>query len=83
MLERYPKSPKVLRAFAAFQEEVRNNPWSARKYLEEAAKVEEAEEASRDDDGGVRVDDKNDAVAVISSTGVIKVVNARLLKMFG
>lgn len=83
VLERYPKSPKVHRAFAAFLEEIRNNPWSARRYLDEAAKLEAEEEAAREDDGAARVNERVDAVAVISAAGVIKVVNTRLLRLFG
>ena len=33
MIERYPTSPKVFRSYAKFLEDVRNNPWSATKFL--------------------------------------------------
>ena len=87
VMERYPKSVRLLRAYAGFLEEVRNNPWGARKYHEEADKLEEAAADGQGDgdgeDGGMQVNDKVDAVAVINPAGIITVVNKCLLKMFG
>lgn len=66
--------------------QVRSDPWSARRYFDEAQKIEEA--ATEDgqqggEDGVMQVNDKTDAVAVITTGGVIKVVNKCLVKMFG
>lgn len=86
VIERYPKSTKVLRAYANFLEEVRNNPWSAKRYYDEAQKLEDAAEddaANEGEEGAMKVNDKTDAVAVINTTGTIKVVNRCLVKMFG
>ena len=78
VLERYPKSAKLLRAYAGFLEEVRNNPWAARKYLEDADKVEAAMAEAGDEEGMLTVNDKTDAVVVISSVGTITVANKNL-----
>jgi tRNA U34 5-carboxymethylaminomethyl modifying enzyme MnmG/GidA len=32
VLERYPRSAKLLRSYAAFLEQVKNDPWAAAKY---------------------------------------------------
>jgi len=44
MLGRYPTSVKVLRSYARFLEDVRNDPWAASKYFIEAAKAEEQQQ---------------------------------------
>lgn len=41
VLERYSSSAKVLRMYAHFLEEVKNDPWSAERYLAESEKLEE------------------------------------------
>ena len=130
VMERYPKSVKLLRSYAGFLEEVRrrplaptqfsnplvqpigltqffilllqriapasplpwqvrNNPWAARKYHDEADKLDEAaadgggEGGEGGEEGAMQVNDKTDAVAVITPGGIITVVNKTLIKMFG
>lgn len=65
---------------------MRNNPWSAKRYYDEAQKLEDAAEdeaANEGEEGGMKVNDKTDAVAVITTSGTIRVVNRCLVKMFG
>ena len=38
VLERYPKSAKLLRSYGRFLENVKNDPWAAAKYYAEAEK---------------------------------------------
>lgn len=40
VLKRYPRSVLVLRAYASFLEEVKHNPWVARKFKEDADRIE-------------------------------------------
>ncbi|WIA37851.1 hypothetical protein OEZ86_014704 [Tetradesmus obliquus] len=98
VLERYPTNVKVLRAYARFLEDVKNDPWSASKYYTEADKLEEQEGAEGAEAlslmettagadaaaGGIKqVDEKTNAVCVINATGTIQMANKVLLKMFG
>ena len=46
VLQRYPKSVKVLRAYTRFLSEVKNNPWKADKYSQEADRLELVSPAS-------------------------------------
>lgn len=85
MLERYSSSSKVLRMYAHFLEEVKNDPWAAASYLEESEKLEEQQAAAESSlllggDGG---DARNSPVAVINATGVIQMANKYLLQTFG
>jgi hypothetical protein len=41
MLQRYPKSVKVLQAYTRFLREVKNDPWKADKYTAETQKLAE------------------------------------------
>ncbi|KAI8475137.1 MAG: hypothetical protein J3K34DRAFT_517581 [Monoraphidium minutum] len=43
VLERYPNNVKVLRAYARFLEDAKNDPWGASKYHSEADHMEEQE----------------------------------------
>lgn len=86
VLARYPRSVKILRAYGSFLEEVRDDPWGAKKHYDEAQKLDEASAEAAEEEGAegrVVVNDKLDGVCVISQTGVIKVVNKRLCAMFG
>lgn len=86
VLARYPKSAKILRAYASFLEEVRDDPFAARKFTEEAERLEDCggeDGGEGDGEGRITVNDKLDAVAVINQHGVLKVVNKRLVKLFG
>ncbi|KAG2433266.1 hypothetical protein HXX76_008334 [Chlamydomonas incerta] len=90
VLERYPNSVKLLRSYAHFQEEVMNNPWRAAQIYEKADKLEEQQAAAQDyllyaNDSSMltQVDDRNNAVAVINSSGIIQMTNKPLQQMFG
>ncbi|CAG9466689.1 unnamed protein product [Pedinophyceae sp. YPF-701] len=94
MLERYPKNVKLLRSYGKFCEDLKNDPWRAARYYGEADKIEDIQaEAQRDavfgagmDEGDAansRVDDTQDAVVVISDTGIIQMANRIMNKMFG
>ena len=86
----------MLRSYAKFLEEVKNDPWTASKYYTEADKQEEVQELAQNDamfTAGVaedaaqamlsQVDERNNAVAVINASGVIQMANKVLLKMLG
>eukprot|EP00898_Chlorokybus_atmophyticus_P005871 jgi/Chlat1/6285/Chrsp44S05780 len=86
VLERYPRSVKLLRSYACFLEEVRNDPWGARKYYNEADRQEEAlaqanQEAGQGGEG--RIDDSKDGIVVINKVGIIQFTNKVTLKLFG
>ncbi|KAG2449446.1 hypothetical protein HYH02_005593 [Chlamydomonas schloesseri] len=90
VLERYPNSVKLLRSYAHFQEEVMNNPWRAAQIYEKADKLEEQQAAAQDyllyaNDSSMltQVDDRNNAVAVINSSGIIQMTNKPLQQLFG
>jgi PAS domain S-box-containing protein len=83
MLERYSSSSKVLRMYAHFLEEVKNDPWAAAEYLEESEKLEEQAAAAESSliigDG----DAKTSPVCIINAQGVIQMTNKLLLQSFG
>ena len=94
MIERYPKSSKLLRSYGRFLEEVRNDPWRAQRYFNEADKIDEEanDDVNSDFDGAdsddlpvdtSRVDDKRYAVVVIKPNGIIRVANEKISKLFG
>jgi hypothetical protein len=43
VLERYPKSVKLLRTYGRFLEDVKNDPWTASKYFNEAERLEDVQ----------------------------------------
>ncbi|KAK9807619.1 hypothetical protein WJX72_004477 [[Myrmecia] bisecta] len=91
VLERYPKSIKLLRSYARFLEEVKNDPHAAQRVNREADKQEDLQQEAHqqnlhDDDTDIRnmrIDDSTDAVVVINSAGVIQLTNQVTNKMFG
>lgn len=90
MLQRYPRSPKLLRAFAKFLLDINQNQREASRYNGEAERLEEgaAEEGEKGGEGGAfkassMVDDSVDALVVISSNGIITSINSNCRRMFG
>ena len=87
VLEKHPKNVILLRAYASFCEDVKNDPWRAQKVLLEAEKIDATRTMGRgdgeDDQGGGGVDDKLDCVVVISGTGTIKIANKNMHKLLG
>jgi PAS domain-containing protein len=93
LLERYPKSVKLMRSYGMFLEQVKKDPWSAAKYFNEADKIESAAAEARRrgllerGEGGFsatsQVDDKVDAVIVANEGGIIQFVNPIFAKAFG
>jgi len=85
---RYPNSVKLIRTYANFLENVKNNPWAAARFYSLADKQEEEQEALANDavaddgKGGV-IDTKGQAVITINATGVILTVNKAANTMFG
>ena len=74
---KYAKNVPLLRSYAAFLNDVQNEPRKARKFLLEADRIEEAEEEMKKEKsfgGGVNdgtvteFDEKLDAIIVISDT---------------
>lgn len=87
VLGKFPKSVKLMKAYASFLDEVRNDMLGSRKLLLDAEKIEGGEDEDADDDGTPEndneVNEKRDGVVVISSNGTITVVNDVLTQMFG
>lgn len=94
MLERYPNSVKLLRAYADFLETVKNDPWTASQYYATADKQEEEQENAAQDDttanaeasrGGSSgmLDAKGNAVITINALGIIQTANKAACSMFG
>lgn len=82
MLERYPNSVKLLRAYASFLETVKNDPWASAKYYNMADEQEELQEieANEGGPGGGGDDNKlgqftprGNAVITIDAVGTIQV----------
>jgi PAS domain S-box-containing protein len=97
LVERYPSTPKVLRAAARFLMDVQLSQIEGERYMAEADRIE-AEEAEQEDDGNggrslaaragelsmtTAVDDATDALVVINSKGVILSANSNTRRMFG
>lgn len=88
VLERYPRSSKLLRAYSKFLLDVKNDPGTSAKYLTEAEKLEEIAENAAQNYGGTlegstRIDELRDAVIIISAEGTIEFTNKLLQSMFG
>jgi PAS domain S-box-containing protein len=91
LLTKYPKSVKLIRSYARFMGDVKNDPWTATKYLTEADKLENSmtEERRKTLAGGggigsgAFVDDKTDAVIITDESGLIKFANDQVSALFG
>eukprot|EP00899_Mesostigma_viride_P012075 jgi/Mesvir1/20869/Mv07951-RA.1 len=85
LLERYPKSSKLLRSYGQFLDEAKNDPVRATRYLTEADRLDEAAEETQAGEVGAagKVDDDVDGVVVISQVGIIQMVNKTATRMFG
>ncbi len=77
----------MLRLYARFLDEVKNDPWSAAHYMEESEKLDEQQAAAENsallggDEGGI--DARNSPVCVINAQGIIQMANKMLLTMYG
>lgn len=84
-LERYPKSPKLLRYYGHYLEGVKNDPWSASRYFSEAERLEDMQSEMRNlmtvtdpnslEDQSAQVDDQTDGVIIASEQGIIQFTN--------
>lgn len=96
MLEKYPKSIKLLRAFGNFLVEIKFDPWAAQKYLQEADRLEDsavesrkrqgagaAEGAGADFGASSLVNSEVDALVVANQNGIIENVNLVAANAFG
>jgi PAS domain-containing protein len=93
VLERYPGNGKVLKVYGRFLEFVRNDPWTAAKYYEEALKQGTSESmlAMTAGQAGSEVlaaavgsiNEKTDGLVIINAQGIILMVNAAIQGMFG
>lgn len=80
--EKYPKNVQLLRAYGHFMDAIKHDPDTAQRCFQEAEKLEA--EAADDEGGGAGgVNDKRDAVVVISPTGIIRIANKLAHDMFG
>ena len=89
-LEKHPRNIQLMRLCAKFAEEIMKDPSRAQQLLTEAAKIEDAAAAEEAEEGGdeasasgTAVNEKLDAIVVITSTGTIKIGNRNLHSMFG
>eukprot|EP00741_Cyanophora_paradoxa_P000725 tig00000441_g698.t1 len=89
LIEKYPRSIRLLRAYGSFVESVKNDPAAAESYYRRADAEEEeqsrkhAGEDGQVNDGEGSIDNTVDAVIVISALGVITSANAVACRIFG
>jgi PAS domain-containing protein len=93
VLERYPDNGKLLKVYGRFLEFVRNDPWTAAKYYDEALKQGTSESLlamTAGQAGSERLtaaiganDEKSDGLVIINSQGVILMVNPPAQSIFG
>ena len=91
LLVKYPTAVQVIRSYAQFMLFVKNNDKRAKKFFQEAVRIEE--EPTGDKNGvdanaayigdAVVVDDKVDSIIMISEQGIILTVNKNCKEMFG
>lgn len=92
VLERYPNNGKVLKVYGRFLEYVRNDPWTAGRYYDEALKLGTTESLLSMTQGQAgseslaaagTVNEKVDGLVIINAQGVILMINTAALGMFG
>lgn len=92
VLERYPTNGKLLKVWGRYLEFVRNDPGTAARYYEEAVRQGTAESmlAMTAGQGGTdglaamgTLNERVDGLIIINAQGVILMVNAACLDMFG
>mmetsp|Transcript_22762 Transcript_22762/g.38134 ORF Transcript_22762/g.38134 Transcript_22762/m.38134 type:complete len:614 (-) Transcript_22762:617-2458(-) len=94
LIDKYPKSVRVLRSFANFCETVKFDLDAAENYFRRADRAESAQSKAflNEDDadaesaaagGKLTVSDDKDGVITINTVGVIQSVNIHICKMFG
>lgn len=49
VIQKYPKSVKILRAYVRFLKEIKNNPWKAQKYEVQADNCEQVRDLASSD----------------------------------
>ncbi|KXZ42658.1 hypothetical protein GPECTOR_127g536 [Gonium pectorale] len=88
-LQSYGNNPKLLRLYGRFLQTVKNDPWGASEYYQEAERLEDTKD---NDNGGPllpdgtplgRMDELTTSVLVISSTGEIQMANRQAYLVFG
>eukprot|EP00741_Cyanophora_paradoxa_P008210 tig00000025_g7945.t1 len=88
LLQKYPRSIRILRSFGAFVEQVKNDPMTAEEYFK-MADAEEEEQSRRNTEmgeegggGGGAIDSRN-GVVVIGANEIITSVNAVTCRLWG
>ncbi|KXZ55417.1 hypothetical protein GPECTOR_3g69 [Gonium pectorale] len=88
-LQSYGNNPKLLRLYGRFLQTVKNDPWGASEYFQEAERLEDSKDG---DSGGPllpdgtplgRMDELSTSVLVISATGEIQMANRQAYQVFG
>jgi len=77
-MERYPSNGRLLKIYGRFVEFVKNDPWSANKYYQEALKLGFNESllslSSAEQQASMaalgQIDEKIDGVVIITATGM-------------
>eukprot|EP00879_Flechtneria_rotunda_P013062 GHRR01013642.1.p1 GENE.GHRR01013642.1~~GHRR01013642.1.p1 ORF type:complete len:1083 (+),score=308.01 GHRR01013642.1:2122-5370(+) len=92
VLERYNNNGRLLKVYGRFLEHVRNDPWTASKFYEEAIRQGTTESLLSMTVGGQGTDafsaagtvnEKMDGLVIINAQGIILMVNAAMLGLFG
>ncbi|KXZ45662.1 hypothetical protein GPECTOR_52g60 [Gonium pectorale] len=89
VLQSYGNNPKLVRLYGRFLQTVKNDPWAANEYFQEADRLEETKDG--DSNGPLlpdgtplgRMDDMATAVLVINATGEIQMANKQTYLTFG
>lgn len=91
VLERYPTNGRLLKVYGRFLEYNRNDPYTASKYYEEAMKQGTSEsllnmarsQAGNDEAFAGSVNEKVDGLVIINAQGLVMMINAAAVAMFG
>lgn len=92
VLERYPSNGRLLKVYGRFLEYVRNDPWTASRYYDEAKKLGTTEsllsmtQGQAGPDGlalAGSINEKVDGLVIINAQGVIMMINQAALVLFG
>lgn len=91
VLERYPNNGRLLKVYGRFLEYVRNDPWTASKFYAEAVKQGTTEsllnltkgQTDGDMSAAGSINEKVDGLIIINAQGVIMMINAAAVVMFG
>lgn len=88
-MERYPNNGRLMKVYGRFLEYVRNEPWIASRFYDEAMKqgtTESLLSLTRGQSGesaAGTINEKVDGLVIINAQGIIMMVNAATVATFG